>query len=92
MPNSARRSFLKLAVATTGVYVVGQAVKSLDGSLVAGAKGCFWYTSFAAPEYACGNVGMSLPPPPTPCSLGDTYGGCDIGSPGIITEMECLCY
>jgi hypothetical protein len=43
-----RRSFLfgvskslaSLAVASAGVYVVGSAFKSLDGSLVAGAKTC----------------------------------------------------
>jgi hypothetical protein len=34
------KSLASLAVASAGVYVVGSAFKSLDGSLVAGAKTC----------------------------------------------------
>jgi hypothetical protein len=36
----ATKSLAKLAVASAGVYAIGSAFKSLDGSMVAGAKFC----------------------------------------------------
>jgi hypothetical protein len=46
----------KLAIATTGVYVVGSASKELDGSIVAGAKGGW-----------CGADDGICYPAPSPC-------------------------
>jgi hypothetical protein len=51
---STTKSLATLAVANTGVYIIGSAFKSLDGSIVAGAKTCTCYGSMSA---TCGYYG-----------------------------------
>ena len=97
-PKISRRNFIfkqglqavgLLGSATVGIYAVGSAFKSLDGSLVAGAKGwsmvshspSFCIPGFAdAPSFAC-DAG----------SLGSTAPGEDSGGPAYCTSTyKCL--
>jgi hypothetical protein len=60
--------FAKFAVANAGLYVVGSAFKSLDGSLVAGAKQQQCYYTIAVDNYpwGCGTAKIG-PYPDSSC-------------------------
>ena len=93
LASSTRRELLKkalslsatMAVANTGVYMIGAAFKELDGSLVAGAKTCNCVTTAAAPDITCqSNIN---PGPPDPSPFGSTWDGCSFD---IYESRSCL--
>jgi hypothetical protein len=64
---STTKSLATLAVANTGVYIIGSAFKSLDGSMVAGAKTCTCYGCMSATcgytgsDNSCGEFEIDIP-------------------------------
>jgi hypothetical protein len=77
--------FAKFAVANAGLYVVGSAFKSLDGSLVAGAKECYYDQAFYLSTFGCDTYQVG---PFTSCdSVGPSpAGGC------TYLNSDCYCY